>query len=95
MLIVKGLVLYSTDVGVAKAGNVLLSMTAQDYAKHGTVVQTFLLCFIETVGAVGLGTGIYSEGKKLLTYLLSEAPTAILDSFQEKTAEKEQKRLKL
>tara|TARA_B100000902_G_scaffold347945_1_gene355567 strand:+ start:1951 stop:3684 length:1734 start_codon:yes stop_codon:yes gene_type:complete len=95
MLIVKGLVLYSTDVGVAKAGNVLLSMTAQDYAKHGTVVQTFLLCFVETLGAVGLGIGIYSDGKKVLKYLLSEAPKAVLNSFQEKMAEKEQKRLKL
>ena len=95
MLIVKGLVLYSTDVGVAKAGNVLLSMTAQDYAQYGTVTQTFLLCFVETLGAVGLGTGIYSDGKKVLTYLLLEAPKAVLNSFQEKTAEKQQKRLKL
>ena len=95
MLIVKGLVLYSTDVGVAKAGNVLLSMTAQDYAKYGTVTQTFLLCFVETLGAVGLGTGIYSDGKKVLKYLLLEAPKAVLNSFQEKTAEKQQKRLKL
>lgn len=95
MLIVKGLVLYSTDVGVAKVGNVLLSMTGQDYAKYGTVTQTFLLCFVETVGAVGLASGIYSDGKKVLKYLLLEAPTAILNSFQEKTAEKQQKRLKL
>ena len=70
-------------------------MTAQDYAKYGTVTQTFLLCFVETLGAVGLGTGIYSDGKKVLKYLLLEAPKAVLNSFQEKTAEKQQKRLKL
>ena len=95
MLIVKGLVLYSTDVGVAQAGNVLLSMTGQDYAKYGTVTQTFLLCFVETIGTVGLGFGIYSDGPQVLKYLLLEAPKAVLNSFQKKMAEKEQKRLKL
>ena len=95
MLIVKGFVLYSTDVGVAQAGNVLLSMTAQDYAKYGTVAQTLLIVLGETIGTVGLGFGIYSDGPQVLKYLLLEAPKAVLNSFQEKMAEKEQKRLKL
>lgn len=95
MLIVKGFVLYSTDVGVAQAGNVLLSMTAQDYAKYGTIAQTLLLVLGETIGTVGLGIGIYSDGPQVLKYLLLEAPKAVLNSFQKKMAEKEQKRLKL
>ena len=95
MLIVKVFVLYSTDVGVAQAGNVLLSMTAQDYAKYGTVAQTLLLVLGETIGTVGLGFGIYSDGPQVLKYLLLEAPKAVLNSFQKKMAEKEQKRLKL